>query len=219
MKKHLYEVLFLYVFCGIVILSELLLQNNRYYNNLQNTASFSLDDAYVYATFQDKTTVKIGNAIPAPREWKQQVFAGRNEVQTLCFEPETFFAEFISPECGWVIVTYSRGIGASDIYIYRTQNAGKTWLEVNSPDAFWFPSAISVIDTQHLIIASEKFDVAPVYITHDGGNSWVEIALPYEGSVVKAISVVDGQIKIMVSHNSQKYELTSFDFGTTWEIL
>ena len=219
MKKRLCEVLFLYVFCGIVILSELLPQNNRYYNNLQDAASFSFDEAYVYATFQDKKTAKIGNAIPAPREWKQQVFAGRSAVQTLCFEPESFFADFISPECGWVIVTYTRGIGASDIYIYRTQDAGKTWLEVNSPDIFWFPSAISIIDAHHLIIASEKFDVAPVYITHDGGNSWVEIDLPYEGSVVKAISVIGGQIKMIVFRNSQKYELTSFDFGNTWEIL
>ena len=60
MKKRLCEVLFLYVFCGIVILSELLPQNNRYYNNLQDAASFSFDEAYVYATFQDKKPQKLG---------------------------------------------------------------------------------------------------------------------------------------------------------------
>lgn len=177
MKKRLFPILSLLIFSLFVIYFEATVSDRLFDYNLQDAESFTMDQGYLFACFGEGEEIKVGNPIPAPIEWRGQDFAGRNTVETLSFNPESLFASFTSAENGWIVVSYSRGVAASDTYIFKTRDAGETWTEVTAPDMKWYPAAIEAIDSQKLIIISEEFNhSAPVYVTEDSGRTWNMIA-------------------------------------------
>ena len=173
MKERLFPVLSLLIFSLFVIYVGATNPDRLFDYNLQNAESFSLDQGYLHACFGEGEEIKVGNPIPAPIEWRGQDFAGRNTVETLSFNPESLLVSFTSEENGWIVVSYSHGVAASDTYVFKTSDAGETWTEVTSPDMKWYPAAIEAIDSQKLIIISEEFNhSAPVYVTEDAGRTW-----------------------------------------------
>ena len=122
---------------------------------------------------------KLGGPIAPPRGWKDDNLAGRNTAKTLDGDPE-ISAGLVTAQCGWLAVTYGRGVAAADTYVYRTADGGKTWTETPAaPGTHWHLAGTDFIDSQRAMVAGANFAGAPVFYTADGGRTWRQERLPF----------------------------------------
>lgn len=166
----------------------------------------------------DSEWVKLGNAISPPKEWKNDDLAGRNKATTLIGVPD-ISAQMVSEKAGWLVVTYGRGMAAADTYVYKTSDAGKTWEECTPPALTWYVSAVGFIDENRMLIGSRLFDGAPVFFTADGGNTWEKIRQPEITAELKSVDIQDDTINMVFEDGNRSWEMTSKDFGNTWESI
>ena len=161
----------------------------------------------------------LGEAIAPPAEWAEQDLADRNEATALSGADE-YHAALVSATDGWLTATYGRGVAAADTYVYRTEDGGKTWMEVTSPETSWHLSAVGFLSPDRAILAERRFDGAPVHFTTDGGETWTELPLPEGAYEVEAI-LRDGDTVLMAVSDSLGAEsgwlMRSSDLGDTWE--
>ena len=128
-------------------------------------------------------------------------------------------AQMVSEKAGWLVVTYGRGMAAADTYVYKTSDAGKTWEECTPPALTWYVSAVGFIDENRMLIGSRLFDGAPVFFTADGGNTWEKIRQPEITAELKSVDIQDDTINMVFEDGNRSWEMTSKDFGNTWESI
>ena len=143
------------------------------------TARLTVKEGVPYIRYSgDGDWTKLGEALALPREWKEDDLAGRNTTETLLGDPE-ISAGLVTEQCGWLVVTYGRGVAAADTYVYRTADGGKTWAETPAaPGSSWHLAATDFIDSKRAMVAGANFSGAPVFYTADGGTTWREETLP-----------------------------------------
>jgi hypothetical protein len=146
--------------------------------------------------------------------------AGRKEATTLIGEPE-INAKLVSPQDGWMTVTYGHGVALADTYVYRTHDGGATWSETGQlTGAMWYPCAQEYLDDLRAIVAIGLFSDAPVFTTADGGFSWVKADLHLTGAYweVRSISAAGSLVSMQMGSNrtEQMWTVISTDGGVTW---
>lgn len=144
------------------------------------TARLTVKEGVPYIRYSAEADwTKLGEAIAPPREWKDDDLAGRNTAETLSGDPEISIG-LVTDQCGWLVVTYGRGVAAADTYVYRTADGGKTWTETPAaPGTSWHLATTDFIDPQRAMVAGANFAGAPVFYTADGGTTWREETLPF----------------------------------------
>jgi len=98
------------------------------------TAVITVDDKgvpHIDYEYGDTMEFLDGNPIPAPREWAGQ--EGRNEAVALEGASDVW-AKLVSPTDGWLVAWCGRGAAAADSYVYKTEDGGMNWEEVEQPD-------------------------------------------------------------------------------------
>lgn len=130
------------------------------------------------------TWAEAAPQLPVPAEWAGQDLAGRNNIASLTELPgvAAYLYNWIDGPnygLGWAAFSVSRGVAGADIYVYRTENLGRTWTEVGHPTGCWHPTCLSFApDGLHGVLGTGNFNGAPVYTTDDGGENWHELELP-----------------------------------------
>ncbi len=114
---------------------------------------------------------KFGNPIPAPAEWAGQDLAGRNQTEVLMYSSD-IWAKLVSPDNGWLVACYSRGVGTADTYVYKTTDGGMNWTEALMPGLGSYVDTVDFLSSDSLIIVQRQFNGAPAYLTNDGGETW-----------------------------------------------
>ena len=92
---------------------------------------------------------------------------------------QTSHFTFVSPQKGWVTGIYP----SPDVYLYTTQDGGKTWSKPNVPaitnaisteshGPFWRDSRSGTLFVLYLPNVSNAHDALTTYHTNDGGQNW-----------------------------------------------
>ncbi len=157
-----------------------------------------------------------GAPIPAPREWAGQSAGERRGAKTLLFSPD-IWAKLVSPEEGWLVACFSRGVEGADTYVYRTSDGGMTWTEVTMPKTDYQIADVGFLSPDRLLVAQRLYMGAPVYLTKDGGESWELVNLPHASAEVASIHVSDGRVHMAVLQDGEPaWSMASEDLGDTW---
>lgn len=191
------------------------------------TAEITIDESgvpHIRYYLENGEKVLEGEPVPAPREWADDSTGGRDNLTALEGFDKEIWAKLVSPNDGWLVACYGRGVAAADTYVYKTVNSGMTWTEVTKPGFWWHIAAVGFLSPERLIVAQRDFNDALCLMTRDGGETWEEMvmpmALPKDYSAQVQDITVDGEsVTMWVSSGvgEKWWVMTSHDLGDTWE--
>lgn len=157
-----------------------------------------------------------GEPIPAPRSWKNDDLAGRNQATALQYSTDVW-AKLVSETEGWLVACYGRGVAAADTYVYRTEDGGRHWTEVTMPGTSWHIADVGFLSPDRLIVAQRLFEGAPCFLTKDGGESWELVNMPWVGAEVESIYAAGDSVQMILQEDgTSAWVMTSDDLGDTW---
>ena len=101
-----------------------------------------------------------------------------------------------------------RVLGVDTTGLVASDDGGRTWAELGSPEAFPVTAVAATPDGQTLYVGS----LDGLLRSDDGGRTWVRTA--YVGSVLAVATTPDGATVAVVSRDTEFYR--SADRGATW---
>lgn len=142
---------------------------------------------------------------------------------------QTSHFTFVSPQQGWVTGIYP----ASDVYLYATQDGGKTWSKLNIPaitDAisteshgpFWRDSLSGTLFVLYLPNEPNAQHALTTYQTHDGGQNWtIRPPSPAVSSSQFALFFLNARDgwSLGIDDNGNYVIHRTADGGRTWQVF